>query len=98
MTTANDSNLPDFADELLTAFRWYCADGTVSAVSPKAMGDVRHCLGKAMRNAAILGEEVDIYHHQAFVVWALETGQPERIPEFLMALRRDELSRIDPED
>jgi hypothetical protein len=78
---------PDFGDERLAAFRRYCADGTTPVVSREAMGYVRHCLAKAARNAALMGEEPDVFHHQAFALMALETGHPERIPDFLMALQ-----------
>jgi hypothetical protein len=78
---------PDYGEELLAAFRRYCADGTAPVVSPEAMGYVRHCLAKVARKAAILGEEPDISHHPAFALWAIDTGQPERIVDFLKALK-----------
>jgi hypothetical protein len=90
MTREKDSGRPDCGAELLTAFRCYCETGTAPAVSPYAMGYVRHCLGKAARNAAILGEEVNIYHHPMFALWDIETGQGDRIADFLMALPRVE--------
>jgi hypothetical protein len=77
----------DCGDELREAFRRYCADGATPVVSTQAMGYVRHCLAKAARNAALLGEEPDVSHHPAFALMALETGHPERIPDFLMALK-----------
>jgi hypothetical protein len=90
MGTAEDSSLPDCGAELLTAFRRYCESGTAPAVSPYAMGYVRHCLRKAAQRAAMLGEEPDLSHHPAFALWAIETGHPERIADFIMALPRDE--------
>ena len=80
----------DCGEELLGAFRRYCADGTAPAVSPEAMGYARHCLAKAMRDAASRGEEPDISHHPAFALWAIDTGQPGRIPDFLMALLEEQ--------
>jgi len=89
MGAAEDSSLPDCGAELLRAFRRYCETGTAPAVSREAMGYVRHGLGKAAQRAAMLGEEPDLSHHPAFAPWAIETGHPERIADFLMALPRD---------
>jgi len=43
-----------------------------------------------MRDAASRGEEPDISHHPAFALWAIDTGQPGRIPDFLMALLEEQ--------
>jgi hypothetical protein len=91
MDTVEISVRPDHGAELLAAFRRYCETGLAPAVSRETVGYVEHCLAKAARLAATVGEEPDIGHHPLFALMALETGRPEKIVDFLMALPKDEL-------
>jgi hypothetical protein len=79
----------DYTDEIMGAYRRYLADGTVTPLSDDAVGYIRHCLAKSLRNARMVGkldDEVDVFDHQFFALLAVEIGQPERIPEFLIAV------------
>jgi hypothetical protein len=73
-------------DDILDAFRQYCADRQPPALSQDAMGYLKHCLRKAARNAALADEEPALVHHQLFVLMAQDVGHPELIPEFLKAI------------
>jgi hypothetical protein len=70
----------------MTAFRQFCEDKQPPKLSTHTVGYIKHCLRKATQHAAMLGEEPDICHHQTFALMAVETGHPELIAEFLMAV------------
>ena len=77
-------------DEILAAFRQYCADRQPPVLSADNRGYLLHCLQKAARNAASRGES------PMFALMHVKCGHGELIPDFLMALPRDQDLRADP--
>jgi hypothetical protein len=76
MTPADEpSGAPDFVDDLVDAFRKYCRDRKPPRVSSEALEYIRHCLARAARLAAGLGEVPHVHHHPTFALMALE-GDP----------------------
>src|SRR5262249_51041320 len=78
---------PDPGDELLSAFRRYCVDGTVLPLSRGATDYAGHCLGRAMRAGAAREErKLAVSHHPLFARRAAGAGHPGRIGPFMIAI------------
>jgi hypothetical protein len=77
--------LTDPVLEITESFRRFCENRQSPDLSPAAMDYIRYSIGRADRNAQILGEEAGIHHHPLFVIMALKCGHHELIPEFFLA-------------
>jgi hypothetical protein len=54
----------------------------VPALSSEALGYIRHCLRKAVLMAQMMGEEVNVTHHQFLLLMAME-ATPQQATDFL---------------